>query len=78
MITCDDAVRQLWAYLDGMVDEPSREAIEEHLSFCRRCCGEVEFAEELRSFLAANAAEELPGDVRARLTATLDKLEPAE
>lgn len=78
MITCAEAVRQLWAYLDGVVDEPSREAIEEHLSFCRRCCGEVEFAEELRSFLAANAAEELPGDVRARLTATLDKLEPAE
>lgn len=78
MITCADAVRQLWAYLDGVVDESGREAIEEHLSFCRRCCGEVEFAEELRGFLAAQAAEELPDDVRARLTATLDKLEPAE
>jgi mycothiol system anti-sigma-R factor len=78
VITCAEAVRQLWAYLDGVVDESSREAIEEHLSFCRRCCGEVEFAEELRAFLAANAAEELPGDVRARLTATLDKLGPAE
>ena len=66
MITCAEAIRQLWAYLDGVVDEPSREAIEEHLSFCRRCCGEVEFAEEL------------PADVRARLTATLDKLGPAE
>ena len=78
MITCADAVRQLWDYLDGVVDKPSREAIDEHLSFCRRCCGEVEFAEELRGFLAANAAEELPADVRARLTATLDKLQPAE
>ena len=78
MIPCAEAVRQLWAYLDGVVDEPSREAIDEHLSFCRRCCGEVEFAEELRGFLAANAAEELPADVRARLTATLDKLQPAE
>ena len=78
MITCAEAVHQLWAYLDGVVDEPSREAIDEHLSFCRRCCGEVEFAEELRSFLAVQAAEELPDDVRARLTATLEKLEPAE
>ena len=60
MITCAEAVRQLWDYLDGVVDEPSREAIEEHLSFCRRCCGEVEFAQELRTFLAAHAAEELP------------------
>ena len=78
MITCADAVRQLWAYLDGVVDASDQEAIEEHLSFCRRCCGEVEFAEELRGFLAVQAAEELPDDVRARLTATLDKLEPAE
>ena len=77
MISCADAVRQLWAYLDGVVDEPSREAIEEHLSFCRRCCGEVEFAQELRDFLAAQAAEELPDEVRARLTATLDGLEEA-
>ncbi len=75
MITCAEAVRQLWAYLDGVVDEPSREAIEEHLSFCRRCCGEVEFAQELRAFLSANAAEELPRDVRDRLAATLDRLE---
>ena len=75
MISCAEAVRQLWAYLDGVVDESNREAIEEHLSFCRRCCGEVEFAEELRSFLAAQAAEELPADVRTRLTATLDGLE---
>jgi anti-sigma factor (TIGR02949 family) len=75
VITCAEAVRQLWAYLDGVVDEPSREAIDEHLSFCRRCCGEAEFAVELRSFLAANAAEELPVDVRERLAATLDRLE---
>jgi len=75
VITCAEAVRQLWAYLDGIVDESHREEIEEHLAFCRRCCGEVEFAEELRDFLAAQAAEDIPDDVRARLTATLDGLE---
>lgn len=75
MITCAEAVRQLWDYLDGAVEESQKAAIEEHLSFCRRCCGEVEFADELRSFLAARAAEELPADVRDRLTATLDGLD---
>jgi mycothiol system anti-sigma-R factor len=75
MITCAEAVRQLWDYLDGVVDEADREQIDEHLSFCRRCCGEVEFAEELRLFLAANGDDDLPLAVRARLTATLDDLE---
>lgn len=74
MITCTDAVKQLWEYLDGALAEQDRAAIEEHLSFCRRCCGEVEFAHELRAFLTREAATEIPDDVRARLIATLDKL----
>jgi len=77
VITCAEAVKQLWDYLDGLVEESQRELIEEHLSFCRRCCGELEFAEELRGFLAVHAEDEVPPAVRARLTATLDELEQA-
>lgn len=77
MISCADAVEQLWEYLDGTLADGDRAAIEEHLSFCRRCCGEVEFAEELRGFLAREAAEEIPNDVRMRLLATLDELDSA-
>ena len=75
MISCGEAVRELWNYLDGLVDEDGRAAVEEHLSVCRRCCGELEFAEELRGFLARNADEGLPPDVHARLAATIDELE---
>jgi anti-sigma factor (TIGR02949 family) len=75
MITCAEAVRQLWEYLDGVVDETDREAIEEHLSFCRRCCGELDFAEELPAFLAQPDEPDLPADVKARLLATLSELE---
>ncbi len=74
MISCSDAVRQLWEYLDGAVAAADREAIEEHLSVCKRCCGEVEFAEELRKFLANHAYEELPARTKARLTGIIDQL----
>jgi mycothiol system anti-sigma-R factor len=77
MITCAEAVKQLWAYLDGELPVESRAAVEEHLSFCRRCCGEAEFAEELRAFLAREAADDIPDDVRRRLLTTLDELESA-
>ena len=75
MITCADAVRQLWEYLDGTVEADQREAIEEHLAFCRRCCGEAEFAHELRSFLAHYARDDVPPEALARLNATLEELE---
>lgn len=77
MITCAEAVKRLWEYLDDELAEPQRAQVEEHLSVCRRCCGEAEFADELRGFLKASAADELPADVRARLTLTLDDLETA-
>jgi mycothiol system anti-sigma-R factor len=75
MISCAEAVERLWAYLDGALTSDEKAALEEHLGFCRVCCGEVEFARRLRGFLAQSAAEELPDDVRARLIATLDELE---
>lgn len=76
MITCHDAVKQLWEYLDHTVDEVDRARVEEHLSRCRRCCAEMEFAEELRRVLAEGSAVELPPDVRTRLDRTIEGLEP--
>jgi anti-sigma factor (TIGR02949 family) len=71
VISCAEAVRQLWDYLDGVVGRAQSAAIEEHLSLCRRCCGEAEFAAELRTFLADHADDDIPPKVRARLLATL-------
>ena len=76
MISCSEAVRQLWEYLDGTLDATDRAQIEEHLGLCRRCCGELEFAVELRKFLASSAHEDLPDDVMRRLNQTLEELGP--
>ncbi len=75
MISCTEAVRQLWEYLENELEATDREQVEQHLAFCRRCCGEVEFAEELRRFMASAARPELPDGVAERLTTTLDELE---
>ena len=66
-IPCSEAVRQLWVYLDNAISPADQEVVERHLSFCRTCCGELEFARELRGFLASSTVEEIPPDVRARL-----------
>ena len=76
MIDCDEAMRQLWEYLDGVVDDADRALIDEHLARCLRCCGERDFARELRRFLSSHAREELPHDVARRLNQTLEDLGP--
>jgi anti-sigma factor (TIGR02949 family) len=73
-IQCSEAVRQLWDYLDNAVSTEDHEQVEQHLSFCRMCCGELEFAKELRWFLASGEAEEIPPEVKARLQRLLADL----
>lgn len=75
MISCDEAVRQLWEYVERELDQPNRQRVEEHLSLCRRCCGEMEFAEELRAFMASQSAVELPPPIATKFDRLLDDLE---
>lgn len=74
MIGCEESVRLLWQYLDETVEVDERVLVEEHLARCRTCCGELEFAKELRSFLARSADQDLPGDVLRRLNETIEEL----
>jgi anti-sigma factor RsiW len=76
VISCAEAVRQLWEYLDDTVDDAERGLIDEHLVRCRQCCGELEFARELRRALADAAHDDIPDDVVRRLNRTLEELEP--
>jgi anti-sigma factor (TIGR02949 family) len=66
-IPCSEAVRHLWDYLDQAISPEDQEKVEKHLSFCRKCCGELEFAKEMRAFLATSSAEEIPSHVKERL-----------
>lgn len=74
MISCAEAVRQLWEYLDGAAGQAQSAAIQEHLSLCLRCCGEAEFAAELRTFLAVHADDDIPPQVHVRLLAALAQM----
>lgn len=73
-IPCSEAVRQLWDYLDHSIAPEDQEKVEHHLSFCRRCCGELEFAKEIHAFLASGSSEEIPHHVKARLERFVEEL----
>jgi len=74
MIACHEAVNRLWEYLDDTVDLDQRVLVEEHLARCRTCCGELEFAKELRRLLAHRSPDDLPEDVVGRLDRTIEEL----
>lgn len=79
MISCNEAVRRLWDYLDEQVDAHDRARVEEHLALCRRCCGEAEFTAALRDLLRSTPEPPLPPDVERQLSRFLDRIgkEPA-
>lgn len=66
-ISCSEAVRWLWDYLDQSVAPQDRVKVEEHLASCRTCCGELEFVGEVRKILASSAALEIPAEIQTRL-----------
>ena len=74
VISCSAAVEQLWAFLDHELDDRDQKAVEAHLAFCRRCCGELEFAKHLRRLLATTGTGKLPAEVRERLDRFVDEL----
>ena len=77
MIDCSTAVRQLWDFIEQDLTLEDQTLVEEHLAFCRRCCGEVEFAEELRAFLMNAAKPRLPEDAETRLSEFISTIEEA-
>jgi anti-sigma factor (TIGR02949 family) len=74
LISCSAAVERLWAFLDHELDDHDHQAVEAHLAFCRRCCGELELAKHLRGLLMRKGADDLPAGVRARLDRFIEQL----
>jgi anti-sigma factor (TIGR02949 family) len=75
MIDCSDAVQRLWDYVEKDLDGQEQASMEEHLELCRRCCGEVEFAEEVRDLMKVASKPHIPDEVSERLSEYLDDLE---
>ena len=68
-------MKRLIAYQEGRLSEPEREAVQEHLSLCRRC---TDLLRELRDFEAASegAVEPGPDALRQQAWESLSKRLP--
>ena len=52
-LTCEEAVRQFFAYLDRSLAGEALGALEEHLRQCLDCCERLEFSRQMDRFVKA-------------------------
>jgi mycothiol system anti-sigma-R factor len=59
-VDCDEAVRQLYVFLDGELTEERRYEIKVHLDDCGPCAGAAGFEAELRMVIASRCRDRVP------------------
>ena len=73
MADCRDTIRELYAYLDEVLEESVRAQITSHLDECPDCQDRVQFEHTLKARIRIRAAEEpLPDTLRQRLLDCFD------
>jgi mycothiol system anti-sigma-R factor len=65
--TCDDALNELYRYIDGELDEATRVRISAHLDDCSPCLEAFDFEAELRRVVASRCQERVPDELRDRI-----------
>jgi anti-sigma factor (TIGR02949 family) len=74
---CDEAVAELYAFLDGELDDTMLLKVEAHLRRCSPCLEAFDFEADLRRVIAAKCEEQVPPDIKARFCGMLRQLSTA-
>ena len=73
MDDCDDALQELYQYLDGELTDGRRQIIAQHLSACGECFEAFDFQAELRQVIAHKCRDEVPEALKARVAGLLEQ-----
>jgi mycothiol system anti-sigma-R factor len=72
-VDCEEAVRQLYVYLDGELTEIRRYEISLHLDACGHCAGAAGFEAELRAVISSHCKDRVPESLIRRVAAALEE-----
>ena len=64
---CDDALHELYHYLDGELTAERREKIQAHLESCPPCFEGFDFEAELRIVIARKCTDQVPDALMSRI-----------
>ena len=71
-IKCEQALRQLFQYIDRELDDTKRAAMEHHLHTCHSCYSRVEFERRLKAKLGELKKDDADPEVRERIKRLLE------
>ena len=70
---CQDALHELYGYLDGELTDDRRAAIHRHLDECQPCAEPYDFEAELRDVVRRKCQEQVPDDLMAKVRDALER-----
>jgi len=73
-IGCEEALKQLLAYLDQQLGAEKQREIERHLEICRSCFSKAEFEKLLKAHLRAVGRKPIPSAFEHRMKILLNRL----
>ena len=77
-MTCEEAVRQFFAFLDRALEGESLDRFEAHLEDCLDCCDRLQFSRRLDTFVRDRLGEDaLPEGLEDRLRQGLQRARAA-
>jgi mycothiol system anti-sigma-R factor len=70
---CQDALHELYGYLDGELTDDRRAAIHRHLDECQPCAEPYDFEAELREVVRRKCQEQVPDNLMAKVRDALER-----
>ena len=75
---CNDALHELYTFIDGELTTERRAAIEEHLEACPHCFEAFDFEAEIKGYLAEKCRERVPDSLKERIAQAITDTATAE
>jgi mycothiol system anti-sigma-R factor len=69
---CEDALQELYVYLDGELTEEKRTIITGHLDDCNPCLEAFDFEAELRMVISKRCHDDVPESLKLRVAHELE------
>jgi mycothiol system anti-sigma-R factor len=75
MSACDDALHELYGFLDGELTDEKRKQISRHIDDCGSCLEVFDFEVELRHVVQRKCQEQVPSSLKARIAEAIRQVD---